>query len=211
MPVSLPLILGGAQLLSGIFGKKPKRPTYQIPGEARQALGEAKTLASNTVRPGNEQAVADINRNYANSVGNAQSITDNATDILGVADRANANRSQAINQNNALNSNFRYNAKLNLQDSLNNFAQYRDKAFQTNKMQPYMDKAETKGALISGGIQNIYGAVQDQQNEGVLRDIYGLPKAQSGVSLSGLSSIFKKKTQTSAQPGAYGPGNGWAF
>jgi hypothetical protein len=190
-PALLPLLLGGAQLLGGIFGKKPKRPTYRIPGEAREALSTAKMLSNNTTRPGNEEAVTQINQDVANAGNAAQRVTDNQTQILGAQDRAGLIKSKAMLQNNALNSNFRYNAKLNLQNSLNNFAQYRDKAFQINKMQPYQEAAQTKGALISGGIQNIVGGAQDVGNMNMLRDIYGL-KGQKGFNLM---DVFKKKPQ----------------
>jgi hypothetical protein len=39
-------------------------------------------------------------------------------------------------------------------------AGYRDRAFEINKMQPYQDAAAAKSALIEGGIQNMFGALQ---------------------------------------------------
>jgi hypothetical protein len=189
LPAALPYILGGAQLLSGIFGKKPERPKYRIPGEAQESLDSARTLANNTVRPGNEEAVTQINQDAANATNSAQRVTGNQTQILGAQDRAGLIKSRAMLNNNALNSSFKYNAKLNLQNSLKDFAQYRDKAFQLNQMQPYQDKAQTKGALISSGIQNLFGASQDAGNMNMLREIYGL-KGQGGFNLM---DVFKKK------------------
>lgn len=189
MPAALPFILGGAQLLSGIFGKKPERPKYRIPGEAREALSSARMLSNNTVRPGNEEAVTQINQGEANSTNAAQRVTGNQTQILGANDRAGLIKSRAMLENNALNANFKFNAQKNLQNELHTFSQYKDKAFQLNQMQPYQDRAQTKGALISSGIQNIFGASQDQQNMNMLRDIYGL-KGQKGFNLM---DIFKKR------------------
>jgi len=188
----LPFILGGAQLLSGIFGKKPERPKYRIPGEAREALSSARMLSNNTVRPGNEEAVTQINQGEANATNTAQRVTGNQTQILGASDRAGLIKSRAMLENNALNANFKFNAQKNLQNELHTFSQYKDKAFQLNQMQPYQDRAQTKGALISSGIQNIFGASQDQQNMNMLRDIYGL-KGQKGFNLM---DIFKKRGLT---------------
>lgn len=189
LPAALPFILGGAQLLGGIFGKKPERPKYRIPGEAQEAVSTARTLANSTTRPGNEAAVTEINQDAADATNAAQRVTGNQSQILGANDRAGLIKSRAMLNNNALNSDFKFNAQKNLIGALNNFAQYRDKAFQLNKMQPYQDKAQTKGALISGGIQNIFGASQDAGNMNMLREIYGL-KGQGGFNLM---DLFKKK------------------
>lgn len=199
---AIPFVLGAGQLLSGVFGKKPKRPTYRIPGEASEELATSRMLASNTVRPGNEEAVAQINQDTANAMSAAEKVSDNQSQILGANDRAGFIKSRAMLHNNALNSNFRYNAKLNLQNSLQNFAKYRDKAFQLNKMEPYNQQATTKGALISSGIQNIFGASQDSQNNNLLREIYGLPKS-TGFDLS---NIFKKRGITNIDASLTLPG-----
>lgn len=156
-PAIFQSILGAGQLLGGLF-TKPKRPNYSVPGAAGEALAIARQNAGATVRPGNDQALAAIRKGTANAVGNAKSISNSASQVLSAANRANVNEQNAIERNNAMNTQYGLNAKQNLMSALGTMAGYQDKAFQMNKFEPYMQKAQTKASLISSGIQNLYGA-----------------------------------------------------
>jgi hypothetical protein len=164
--------LGAGQLLGGLL-TKPKRPNYKPPGAINESVATARRLANATTRPGNDLAVADINKATNNSIGIAKRVSNSASQILGAANTANSQRLNALNRNSALNSQFRQNAQEGLMDSLNNLAGYQDKQFDMNKFQPYMQKAQTKAALISSGLQNIAGAGDDLTSGYYMDKMYG--------------------------------------
>jgi hypothetical protein len=152
--------IGLGQLAMGLM-MKVKRPKYHIPGGVQEATSMARQMANQTVRPGNDQAVADINKATSNSVGTAKRVAKSSTQLLGAAGDANAQRLRALGQNNAMNANFAYNAKQGLMNSLHTLAGYQEKAFDTNVMAPYQQKAETKAALIGAGLSNFVASQDD--------------------------------------------------
>lgn len=152
--------IGLAQLGGGLL-MKVKRPRYSIPAAAQEAIGTARQMANQTTRPGNEQALTDINRATSGAINNAKRTSNSASQILAASGNANSQRMKAINQNNALNAQFQFNAKNNLINRLNNFAGYQDKEWQMNTFDPYMQKAETKAALIGAGLQNFVQSQDD--------------------------------------------------
>lgn len=171
--LAAPLILGGAQTLAGIFTKAGKRPTYKIPGAARESLANARSMANQTVRPGNEVALKELNRNATNTIGTLRNYSNSAAQILGKATAVGTNLQRGIERNNALNAQFSYNAKQNLNSSLERFAAYQDKAFMENEMKPYMERVETKNALIGAGMQNIFGGLGNAVQMDMFNSIYG--------------------------------------
>lgn len=175
-PAKFQAILGGGQLLGGLL-TKPKRPNYNVPGAAGEAASIARTDAAKTVRPGNDQALADIRKSTANAINNAKSVSNSASQVLNAATRANMVEQNAIQRNNAMNANFVQGARQNLMSALGTLAGYQDRAFQYNKFQPYMQKAQLKSDLISSGLQNLYGA-GNTYAEGLLFDKYFGNQAQ---------------------------------
>jgi hypothetical protein len=147
--------IGFGQLLTGTLTNTGRRPKYSPPGAATEGLGLARQLAFASVRPGNEQALIDINR-----VANQQAETLNrnltsGTQVLAGMQGINQQQNRAIQQNNMLNANFKFNAFQNLQRTLQNYAQYQDKAWQQNQLMPYMYRVNTKAALVGSGLQNL--------------------------------------------------------
>jgi hypothetical protein len=158
-PMTIPGLQAGAgllQLAGGLLMKKPKRPTYRIPGAINESVATARGLANSSLRPGNDQALANIRQSTSNAIGAAQGVSNNAAQILSAVAGANNREQKAIQGNNALNAQFSFNAKQGLMNQLNNLAGYQDKAFQLNQMEPYMQKAQTKAALIGSGLQNLW-------------------------------------------------------
>lgn len=174
----LTAVLGGLQTLGGIFGVTAgKRPTWNIPGSAYEQVNNARSMSSANVRPGNQQAVDQINKTAANQ---ASQITRNAgsgaqaLSALGGVEQIQQN---SVANNNAANAQFQYNAKQQLQNTLGNFAQYQREAFIKNTWEPYQERAATKSALISSGLQNIFGGINAMQSQKMqqnfLASIYG--------------------------------------
>lgn len=182
-PAKFQAALGAGQALAGIF-TRPKRPTYNIPGAAQEATALARREAAATTRPGNDQALADIRRSTTNTVGRAKSVSKSASQILNASAQANAVEQGAIQRNNAMNTQYGLNARQNLFGALNTMAGYQDKAFQMNKFQPYMQKAETKAALISSGLQNLYGAGNTYAEKAMFDKYFGGQQQQGGGSVN---------------------------
>jgi hypothetical protein len=72
----------------------------------------------------------------------------------------------------------------NLQNALSTYAQYEDKAYEINELQPYLQAMQQAQALTSAGIQNIVGGIggglgagmQSQMNTDyldLLKSMYG--------------------------------------
>ncbi len=74
----------------------------------------------------------------------------------------------------------------NLRRSLGVMANYQNRKWEVDKMQPFMDAARTKAALIGGGLQNLSGGI----NQG-LSGLLGAQMMQQQNSLfSQLASIY---------------------
>lgn len=152
-------VVGLGQLTAGLL-IKPRRPKYKIPGAIGEATSAARSLASNSIRPGDAQALANIRQSTSNSIDTVKGVSSNAAQILNAVNRINVNEQNALRGNSALNSEFSMWAKQQLPQQLNVLAGYQDKEFQINKFEPYMRKAELKSALIGGGLQNMYNGAQ---------------------------------------------------
>jgi len=149
--------LGIAQLISGAV-KKPKRPTYEIPGEAREELGLSRQLA-NSRMPGIGFAEDRIRQGSASSLYNLRRGASNPNQLLAGVSQLNVASNAAERGLLEAEAGDRYRRIANLGRSLNMMAQYKDKAFELNEMQPYQDQAQTKAALVQGGLTNLAGGV----------------------------------------------------
>jgi hypothetical protein len=145
--------IGLAQLGIGLL-MKVKRPKYNIPGAVNERVSMARQAANQQVRPGNDRAVNDISRATSNSIANAQRTSDSSSQILNAAQVANAQRLRALGQNASLNAQFNANARQNLMGVLGDLASFQDKQWNTNVWDVYQQRAATKSALISSGLQN---------------------------------------------------------
>jgi hypothetical protein len=165
-------LLGAGQLIGGLLSK-PKRPKYNIPGAVGEATANARRMANANVRPGNDQALQVIDRNATNGIQTAKSLSGSASQVLDFASKANNERLRALGQNNAMNSQFAFNSRMNLQGQLGRHAQYEDKAFQLNKLDPYSQRAQLKSSLIGSGLQNLWGAAEAKSFQDMYKSIYG--------------------------------------
>lgn len=158
-PAAFQGALGLAQLALTAILPKARRPTYHIPqpilanaAMARdQYLGRAAPyrIAEQNILAQQGNAIAQVRRNVgsaaqaASLVGGIQANTNTALRGLGQAEAADrmSRASFLANQRGIL-------------------AQYQDKAFELNEMQPYRDRAAMHAALREAALRNLYGATK---------------------------------------------------
>lgn len=159
-----PLAMAGAQTGFGIFQaikgakklKDTERPPYEIPKEILQNLNAAERMALEGMPDAQKQAyLQNLQRSSqlalrglsdrragVGAIANVQSQLDmGAMSLLGM--------DAAQRQQN----------RLNAMGARTQMAQYRDKAFELNQLQPFLDDRAEGQALIGGGVQNIFGGI----------------------------------------------------
>jgi len=149
------------------------RPQMQIPGAVQEATTIARQQAYQTVRPGNEYAISQINRNRDQSINALNRSLGSSSQILAGVGQINQNTNRALAENNNQNTLFRFNATQNLQNSLARLGQYQQQQFQTNELQPYLTSQQTKNMLVGSGIQNISGAANTRDEMAMYEKVFG--------------------------------------
>jgi len=158
-PAAFQTALGVGQLLLAALKRKPDRPVYSIPEGIKASAAEAQQLAqgiSPATRLGLQearQAFGDTNAMLRRNVGQAASIAA----LIG-ATQANTNRE--IRNLTLIEQQQRLARQQLLDQNRRVLAQYKDKAFQINKMQPYQDAMRTIAALTQGGLLNLNTGLQ---------------------------------------------------
>jgi len=158
------LISGGVQLGTGIYQAvrssqiEANRPTYEIPDEIKQNLTQAQLNAI-------EGMPEDVRNRYIDQLTRTmatglQALGDRRGGIAGVAGLArtatDANRNIAV-----MDAQQRQQQEANLMNARQTMANYKDKAFDWNERQKYLEEAQAKQALAGAGIQNITGSANN--------------------------------------------------
>lgn len=184
------LAMGAYQAIKGYQLGNQERPEYEIPDSVKQMLGMAKTQASQVGLPGQSVIEQNISGTTARGANILERSTQGSQLLGGITDLVTGEQQQLANigiageQQNIAN-------QQNLQKALNTYAQYEDKAYEINELQPYLQAVQQAQALTSAGIQNIVGGIsgglgagmQTQMNNdylNLLRGMYGVP-AEGGV------------------------------
>lgn len=141
--------------------KNLQRPVYEIPKEATEALNTARTLASTNQLPNQVQAEQAIDQSTANALYNINQNATSGTEALAALTGVYGNDMAAKNQLSGNAANFAQSQNQNLMNQLNQYASYRDKAFDYNKNQPYQQAAMAAQALGGAGMQNTFNALKD--------------------------------------------------
>lgn len=150
--------LGFGQTIAGAL-MKPKRPTYTIPAEIRNALA-LRQMNLNAPMAGYNQSRADISSRQASTNAAARNVRD-ASQVAALAAAGQAQATQGDTRLAVANAQD-YQVRLSgLERAQNTMARYRDKAFDLNEYEPFQDKARTKAALIQGGLTNIMGGMNN--------------------------------------------------
>lgn len=157
IPGAIQGTLGLGQLIGGSL-MKPKRPEYDIPAAAKEELAMSR-MALNSRMPGIGYSENRLAQNSANAAYGMNRAATNPNQILaglaGIQMQANI-ASRGLMEAEA--SDF-IRRESNLRRSLGVMANYQNRKWEMNKLQPYLDKARTKAALIGSGLQNISGGV----------------------------------------------------
>lgn len=141
----------------------PVRPTYEIPEEAKQQLGLRQSLL-NAEMPGQRQATENIYTGQANALsGLARGAQDQGQYLSGLAAIAGGTNNALDNLQTQQAQNYYRNVQ-GLENAQNNMANYEDKAFEINKMDPYLMELQRKDLLKQAGSQNILGGINGISN-----------------------------------------------
>lgn len=152
------------------LGKK-KRPEYTIPGEITDNAALAKrsyNAASMYGMPGQGRTENKLMGSQAQAQeGILQSQQNPSSALLGLA-AINQNTNNAVADLGAQAAQFRQ-GNMNQQQQVfmsanQALAQYRDKAFEQNYMEPYRNAMNAASALRAGSISNIYGGLSSGMN-----------------------------------------------
>jgi hypothetical protein len=158
------LISGGVQLGTGIYQAvrssqiEANRPTYEIPDEIKQNLTQAQLNAI-------EGMPEDVRNRYIDQLTRTmatglQALGDRRGGIAGVAGLArtatDANRNIAV-----MDAQQRQQQEANLMNARQTMANYKDKAFDWNERQKYLEEAQAKQALAGSAMQNITGSANN--------------------------------------------------
>ena len=136
------------------------RPEYEIPNEVKQALEIARVMASRNKMPGQEILENQIQGQLGNQVRDIKDLSVSSGQALNAAANAYAgqqNRLQDLGVQSARN---KQELEAVLMAKLEGIAQYQDKEFKMNEMDPYLDAAMTASALKQSGLTNIYSGFE---------------------------------------------------
>lgn len=126
---------------------------YQTPGQILEATKLAEAEFRNGM-PGMAAAESRIGGATAGAFSNGERAATSSGDVLSLATNLNAQQDAALGGLNQEALQFRTNALGNYSNALNNEAQYADKEYQINKLDPYNRKANLAGSLYGAGQTN---------------------------------------------------------
>lgn len=164
------LIIGGIQTIGGLLGGNKKRPAWSIPGALYEQVATARTMASGSTRPGDQQAKDEIARTAAGQQAKVGRVAGSGSQVLASAEKIARAEQDAVVKNNAINADYTFNMKRNLQNVLGNLAAAQREKFIKDTWEPYQESRETAGALLGAGVQNIFGVLQNNQQNQLTRD-----------------------------------------
>ena len=160
---TLAALSGLVQLGTGIWQafksedlSKETRPEYKTPVEAQQALNIAKQQAYGAM-PGYQQAKGNIEQQQETQASKMLNVADSGTDVLGAMSGLNLATNRANAGLDVQNEAYKSAGLSRLQSSLMGMAQYKDKEFDLNQMQPYQSSQQASSVLGEGAIQNLAG------------------------------------------------------
>lgn len=164
IPAAVPLALGGAQALFGGIQagigasklKKLERPDYVIPEEIRKNLTESELMALEGLpAEQKQQYIQNIERSQQGAL---RSLSSRKAGLAGIPALMQS-QSDAFTNLLSMDASQRLQNKMLAQQNRQTLAQYKDKAFDINKMQPYQERSAEAQALIGSGIQNLFGGL----------------------------------------------------
>ncbi len=188
--------LGAYKAISGANqvadSKRLAKRNIFTPEEMPYEVGLATDLAARNYTngmPGESNALNNINRNASSAFYRGQQGATSGGDILDLATRIGMGTNTATNQLAAQGAQYKASALGEYQNALDNQAQYRDKLYNNNVLQPYLRTANLASSMYGAGKQNEYGGLDD-----------------IGSSIVGAASMYNKQPSVYAAPPANGLG-----
>lgn len=206
-PLTLSLILGGAQAATGAYqnikgrqlAKQNKRPDYEVQPGYWAGLDSAQRLASQTQLPGQSMAEQQLLASQSGAINKIGEVANSPAGALGAIAQTVGNTQQSqLDLAQKAAANYAQNQQ-NLQGQQNLIGQEQQNAWNWNQMEKFKEQAATASELQGSGMQNLYGslsgigtaAIMDQQNkqmleaqrnsEQLMRDMYGLNSANTNT------------------------------
>ena len=134
------------------------QPLMQITPEMKQALGMARTQASQVENPYASMERQQLGANVSEGTQALERGSTSGTDILGGVTQL-ANQEQAgllgIGQQNI---DYKQKSDANLVTMLQNMANWKQKQWETNQYEPWKERMAASSALKGAGYQNIFGS-----------------------------------------------------
>jgi len=184
--MAIPLILAGAQAAIGVGQaisghkrlKNLTRPEYQIPSEIEQNMSEAELMSYYGMPDAQKQSyMQNIQRSGQQA-------------LSGIADRKGGlgmvsavQQQQEDSYMNLLSADVQQRMQ-NIQaaqQARQVMAEYKDKAFQINEMEPYVQDYNEAQSLIGSGMQNIMGGLQSGVESMMVKDAFNTDNAVGDV------------------------------
>jgi hypothetical protein len=184
--------LGIYQYEKGLQDQKSNaRPEYQIPDEIKQNLSQAEMMALEGLpAEQKQQYIQNLQRSANFGLRNISSRKGGLAGLSGVVQSQNDAYGNLLSADAQAR---RENQKLAMQRG-DISAQYKDQAFQLNKLNPYYERTAQDQALMGAGMQNIGGAVgQLAKGIGGMNSGYGSgygKRPTGGAGGGGLNSMF---------------------
>lgn len=149
--------LGLSQLLQS-RKYRTQRPTYEIPEEVGNQLA-LRQQQLNARMPGARQMERNLAASAESARYNQQQGAQSSSELLAAQGATQGTTNRALRDLQIAEAQDYERRTQGLERAQMNMANARDKEFQMNEMQPYLEDAATRSALIEGGFQNISGGL----------------------------------------------------
>ncbi len=177
--------IGAAQAAKGRKLAKGARPQAEIPSTVEDYLSNAKAAAASSQLPGQSAIEQRIGGSSASGIRAATEGASSSAGLMAGIAGIKGNEQNALADLGIAGAQMQDTNKQRLQEALLKYGSYQDQQFQTNKMDPYYEKAQAAQALKGAGLQNIMGGVEQL---GGLAQIGATEAATKGATTPGSSS-----------------------
>jgi hypothetical protein len=170
MPIPLALAAAIPSLVQGVMGgvqyatgrkdaKNNERPTYNIPGEINEIERIAKKMAASYYLPGESLTRNAETEAMQSGINNALGAAGSGVDALAAVSGMQAGQNRAENSRAVARASRSDQMMESLKSTLQTVANYEDKKWEMNTLNPYLDKAGAASGLQGSGLQNIMGGL----------------------------------------------------
>lgn len=171
IPLLVPLIMAGAQLLGGIgqqisagsqrrkAQREFEKNKYEIPSGVKSMLDVIRNMATQTKMPGYEQYLQQIQGATSQGVETAQRAGQSSSDVLGALQKLYGKQMDMQTDLAVANAQNYQRNQMQYANALNTMGQYETQKWQYNSLYPYMQQMTGAGQMAQAGNQNIGSAL----------------------------------------------------